>query len=66
MSLYGNPALGMDEAGYYLTTLCVAANFIENKLSEDDLTKPSQLVWGRGISDIVHPSIQWKLTPWDH
>ena len=24
MNLYGNPALSMDEAGYYLTTLSVA------------------------------------------
>lgn len=41
MSLYGNPALGMDEAGYYLTTLSVAANFIETKLAEQELNQPN-------------------------
>ncbi len=33
---YGNPSLNMDEAGYYLTVLNVAANFIEG-LNNDQL-----------------------------
>jgi hypothetical protein len=50
MSQYGDPALGMDEPGYYLTTLSVAANFIETKLDLENLAKPQQLVvvWGGG------------------
>ena len=44
MSLYGDPALGMNEAGYYLTTLSVAANFIEKKLQQKELATPEQLV----------------------
>lgn len=44
MNLYGNPALGMDEAGYYLTTLSVAANFIESRLADEELKKPNQSV----------------------
>ena len=46
MSLYGNPALSMDEAGYYLTTLSVAANFIQDRLADKELKKPNQLVVG--------------------
>ena len=48
MSEYGNPTLGLDEAGYYLVTLNVAANYIE-KLTVEDLKKNSGLVIGQPL-----------------
>ena len=39
MDGYGNPRLFMDEAGYYLTTLEAAANYIE-RLKPEELRQP--------------------------
>ena len=40
MTEYGNPQLGIDEAGYYLTTLEAAVTYIET-LTPENLREPS-------------------------
>ena len=42
MMEYGNPQLSLDEAGYYLTTLSGAMNFIEDITPEKLLPQKSK------------------------